>query len=37
MMDVVPHQCEGAAGNDRYLIFFLQQLVIILLRNAQYL
>ena len=36
-MDVVPHQCEEVAGNDRYLIFFFQQLVIIFLCNAQYL
>ena len=36
MMDVVPHQCEGMGGNDRYLIFCFQQLVIILLHNAEY-
>lgn len=34
MMDVIPRQCEGAGGNDRYLIFCFQQLVIIFLHNA---
>ena len=34
MMDVVPHQSEGMGGNDRYLIFCFQLLVLL---KAQYL